>query len=101
MVKDAGDIGGDKGLAFAYANNDGRAEARGDDLVRLGGGENAQRKRAREALDGAADGDFERDGFAGGFGVLLHLFDEVGDDLGVGLCDELWPCAVSSRLRSR
>ena len=28
------------------------------------------------------------DGLAGGFRVLLHLFDQVGDDLGVGLGDE-------------
>ena len=28
-------------------------------------------------------------GVAGGVGVVLHLLDEVGDDLGVGLGDEL------------
>ena len=89
VVKNAGNVGGDEGLALAYADDDRRAEARGDNLVRLGGGENAQGKRAGEALDGAADGDFKRDGLAGGDRVVLHLFDEVGNDLGVGLGDEL------------
>ena len=62
VVQDAGDVGGDERLAFADADDDGRAEAGGDDLVGLGGGEDAERKGSGEALDGAADGDFERDG---------------------------------------
>ena len=62
VVENAGNVGGDEGLAFADADDDRRAEARGDDLVGLGGGENAQREGAGEALDGAADGCFERDG---------------------------------------
>ena len=89
VVQNAGNVGGDEGLALADADDDGRAEARDDDLVRLGGREHAQRKGSGEALDGAADGNFERNRLPGGFGVLLHLFDEVGDDLGVGLGDEL------------
>jgi hypothetical protein len=89
VVEDAGNVGGDEVLAFADADDDGRAEAGGDDLVRLGGGEDAEREGAGEALDGAADGYFERDGLAGGFGVFLDLFDEVGDDFGVGFGDEL------------
>ena len=89
VVEDAGNVGGDEVLAFADADDDGRAGARGDDLVGLGGGEDAEREGAGEALDGAADGIFERDGRAGGFGVVLDLLDEVGDDLGVGFGDEL------------
>ena len=89
VVQDAGNIGGDEVLALAHADDHGRAEAGGDDLVGLGGGEHAQRKGSGEALDGAAHGVFERNRLAGGFGVLLHLLDEVGDDLGVGFGDEL------------
>ena len=88
VVKDAGYVGGDKVLALADADDDWRAEACDDDLVGLGGGENAQGEGAGEALDGAADGVFEQDGLAGGFRVVLHLLDEVSDDFGVGFGDE-------------
>ena len=64
VVEDAGDVGGDEVFAFADADDDGRAGARGDDLVGLGGGEDAESEGAGEALDGAADGVFERDGSA-------------------------------------
>ncbi len=89
VVQNAGHVGGDKGLALAHADDHRRSEARGDDLVRLGGRQHAQRKGPGQPLDGAAHRDFERNRLAGGFGVLLHLFDQVGDDLGVGLGDEL------------
>jgi hypothetical protein len=89
VVENAGNVGGDEGFAFAYADHDGRPESGSDDLVRLGGGENAQRERSSESLDGAANGDFQRDCVASGFRVLLHLFDEVGDDFSVGFGDEL------------
>ncbi len=89
VVEHAGDIGGDERLAFANADDHGRTEARGDDLVGLGGGEHAQGKGAGEPLDRAADGYFERNGSASGFGILLDLLNEMGDDLGVGLGDEV------------
>ncbi len=89
VVEDAGNVGGDEVLAFAYADDDGRAGAGGDDLVGLGGGEDAEREGSGEALDGAADGIFEQDGSARGSGVVLDLLDEVGDDFGVGFGDEL------------
>ena len=89
VVEDAGNVGGDEGLALADADDDGRAEAGDDDLVRLGGGEDAEGEGSGEAFDGAADGDFERDGLAGGFRIVLHLLDQVGDDFGVGFGDEL------------
>ena len=88
MVEDAGDVGGDEVLAFADADNHWRAEAGDDDLVRLKGREHAQREGAGEALDGAADGDFQGDGLTGDVSILLHLFNQVGDDLGVRLGDE-------------
>jgi hypothetical protein len=77
-----------KRLAFADADDDGRAEAGGDDLVRLGGGENAEAKAPVRRLTARRTAT-SRDGLAGGFGVLLDLLDEVGDDLGVGFGDEL------------
>ncbi len=89
VVEDAGNVGGDEVLAFAYADDDGRPGAGGDDFVGLGGGEDAEGEGAGEALDGAADGIFKRDGSAGGCGVVLDLLDEVGDDFGVGFGDEL------------
>ena len=51
VVQNAGHVGGDKALAFAHADNDRRAEPRGNNLVGLGGRQHAQRKRAREPLD--------------------------------------------------
>ena len=56
VVEDAGDVGGDEVFAFADADDDGRAEAGGDDLVGLVRGEDAEGEGAGEALDGAADG---------------------------------------------
>jgi hypothetical protein len=89
VVEDAGNVGGDERLAFAHADDYGRPGAGGDDFVGLGGGKDTKRKGSGEALDGAADGYFKGDGRAGGFGVILDLFDEVGDDFGVGFSDEL------------
>jgi len=83
------DIGGDERLAFADADDHGRPEAGGDDLVRFGGGKNAEGECAGETLYGAADGYFEKDRFTGRIRVELDLLNEVGDDFGVGLGDEL------------
>ena len=59
VVKNAGDVGGNEGLAFADADDDGRAEARGDDFVRFGGRENAEGECASEALYCAPHGFFQ------------------------------------------
>ncbi len=112
VVEDAGDVGGEEELAFADADDGGWAHAGGDELVGLVGGEDADGEGSGDALDGAADGLFEGDGglqfvegedgfgdvgFGGGLdavalgsgGEVELVFDEVGDDLGVGLGDEL------------
>jgi len=65
VVEDAGNVGGDEGLPFADADDDWRAEACDDDLVRLGGREDAEGEGSGEALDSAADGVFEQDWLAG------------------------------------
>ncbi len=75
VVEDAGDVRGDEVLAFANTDDDRGAGARGDDLVGLGRGKDAECKCACEALDGPANGIFEQDGLAGGFGVVLNLFE--------------------------
>ena len=59
VVQDAGNVGGDEVFALAHADDDRRAGARGDDLVGLGGGEDAEGKGARQPLDGAAHGSFQ------------------------------------------
>ena len=41
MVEDAGDVGGEEVLVLAEAEDGGRAEAGGDELVGFGGGEDA------------------------------------------------------------
>ena len=89
VVEDAGDVGGDEIFAFAQADDDGRAGAGGDDLVGLVGGEDADCEGTGEALDGAADGIFERDGRAEAARPRSDLLDEVRDDFGVGFGDEL------------
>ena len=102
VVEDAGDVGGEEEFAVADADDGGRAHAGGDELVGLVGGEDADGEGSGEALDGAADGFFEEVMSAGGrlrrvgCGVLRcaqideleFVFDEVGDDLGVGFGDE-------------
>ena len=89
VVQDAGHVGGDKRLAFAHADDHRRANARGDNLVRLGGRKHAQRKGAGEALHRAAHGLFQRNRLARCFRVFLHLLNQVGNDLRVGLGDKL------------
>ena len=89
VVQHAGHIRSHKGLALAHADDHGRTKAGGHNLVRLGGRQNPQRKGPGQPLDRAADGHFQRNRLAGCFGVLLHLLNEVGDDLGVGFGDEL------------
>ena len=58
VVEDAGDVGGEEVLAVAEAEDGGWAEAGGDELVGLVGGEDADGEGAGEAEDGAADGFF-------------------------------------------
>ena len=73
VVEDSGNVRGDEVFAFAYADDDGRSGARGNDLVGLSGGEDAECEGSGESLDGAADGVFERDGSARRGGIVLDL----------------------------
>jgi hypothetical protein len=88
-MENTGDVGGNEVLAIAYADDDGRAGAGGDDLVGFGGGEDAKSEGAGESLDGAANRVFEEDRSAGGGSFILNLLNEVGDDLCVSFGDKL------------
>ena len=81
--EDRGDVGGDEIFVLSQADHGGRAGARGNNFVRVRGGKNGQGIDAGELPHGLAHGVFERAAF---FHVPL---DEVGDDFGVGLGDEL------------
>ncbi len=89
VMEDAGNVGGDEVFAVAYADDDRRSRARGDDLVGFRGGEDAEREGAGEPLDGAADSIFKKNWSACGGGFVLNLLDEVSDDFGIGFSDEL------------
>ena len=82
MMKQRGNIAGDKIFIFAKAHDRRRTEPRGDDFVGLTRRENGERVNAREALDGLADSIFER--------LILEIFlDEMRDNFGIGFSDEL------------
>ena len=98
VVEDSGDVGGEEELAFADADDGGWTHAGGDELIGVVGGHDADGEGSGEAADGSSYSLFEwqRSGCravgltasAGGC-VGDFLLDEVGDDLGVGLGDEL------------
>ena len=81
MLQDRGNVAGDEEFVFAEADDDGRAEARSDNFLRIARGERHQGVGAAHYRDGFQDGFFQR--FA--FGIF---FDEVRDDFGVRLGDE-------------
>ncbi len=80
--EDGGNIAGDEIFMFAEAHDNGRADARGDDLVRVARRKNRQGVDAAQQLDGLAHGLFER-------GAIRVFLDQVGDDFRVGFGDEL------------
>ena len=70
-----------KNSSVAEADDDRRAVADGDDLLRIVGRDQHQREQAAHQQQRAAHGVLEA--------VVLHLaLDQVRDDLGVGLGDE-------------
>ena len=98
VAEDRRDVRGDEELAVAEADDDRRAVADGDDLLRIVGRDQHQREQAAHQQQRAAHRVLEA--------VVLHLaLDQVRDDLGVGLGDELVPLllqlAASDRGSSR
>ena len=81
--EDRGNVGRDEIFVLSQADHGRRAGARGDDFVRVRGGKNRQGIDARELAHGLSHGVLQRAAF---FHVPL---DEVGDNFGVGLGDEL------------
>ena len=82
VAEDRRDVGGDEELAVAEADDDRRAVADGDDLLGIVGRDQHEREQAAHQQQRAPHGVLEP--------VVLHLaLDEVRDDLGVGLGDEL------------
>ena len=82
VAEDRRDVRRDEELAVAEADHDRRAVADGDDLLRIVGRDQHQREQAAHQQQRPPHGVLEA--------VVLHLaLDEVRDDLGVGLGDEL------------
>ena len=82
VAEDGGDVGRDEELAVAQPDDDRRAVPDGDDLLGIVGRDEDQREVAAHQQQRAAHRVLEP--------VVLHLaLDEVRDDLGVGLGDEL------------
>ena len=77
-----GNVGGDEELAVAEPDDDRRAVSDGDDLLGIVGRDQHEREQAAHQQQRPPHGVLEA--------VVLHLaLDEVRDDLGVGLGDEL------------
>ena len=82
VAEDGRNVGRDEELAVAEPDDDRRAVADRDDLLGIVGRDQHEREQAAHQQQRPADGVLEA--------VVLHLaLDEVRDDLGVGLGDEL------------
>ena len=80
VSQDCRDVRGNKGLSIADADDHRRALAGGDQRGGVMQGEHHQSVEAGHFADGLADGFLQA--------ALVVFFDQVGDDLGVGLRDE-------------
>jgi hypothetical protein len=88
VIKNRGNVGGDKIFVVAEANYKRRTVARGHDLVRLIHGDDGQSKDAGEFLDGLTNRLFQmRMLTVAGFEEVF--FDQVGDDFSIGFGREL------------
>ena len=84
VAQDRRDVGGDEELPVAQTDDDRRAVAHGDDLVRVVGRDQHQREQAAHVQQRPPHRVLES--------VVFHLaLDEVRDDLRVGLGDERVP----------
>ena len=87
VMEDGGNVGGHEIFVVAEADYRRRSVARGNDLVRFVSGDHGQRKNAGELLHRLANRIFQRRPMT--VGRLRILFDQVGNDFGVGLGGEL------------
>ena len=81
VMQERRDVARDEVFALAQADHRRRAVARGYHLVRVVRRDHRHRVDARQAADGREDGVLER-------AAVRIFFDQVGDDLGIGLGDE-------------
>ena len=87
VIQNGRNVGGDEVLVFPQPDDHRRAVAGGHDLVRLVGGNHRQGKDAADLEHRLANGFFQRHLRAVAAGQIL--LDQVRDDLGVGLGQEL------------
>ena len=81
VAENRGHVGGDEVFVVAQADHHRRTRAGGDNLVRIGARQHGQGEYAGQLLHGQTHSGFE---------VAAEIFlHQVGDDLGVGLGDEL------------
>ena len=82
VAEDGRNVRCDEELAVAKAHDDRRAVAHGDDLFRIVGRDQHEREQPAHQQQGSPDSVLEP--------IVLHLaLDQVRDDFGVGLGDEL------------
>src|SRR6185436_3371859 len=83
VVQNGRDVGGHEVLVVAETDHGRRSGTDRYDLIGIAAGDDGQGEHAVDLLDGGADG-----GLQGGILAVVILFDQVGDDFGVGLGDE-------------
>ena len=97
VVEHGGDVGSHEVLVLAQADDRRRARAHGDDLLGVARGEDGQGVYPVQLLDGPAHGFLQRpQAVARRLVRAVVLFDQVGDDFGVGL--GLEPVALAAQL---
>ena len=88
VIKNGGNVGGDKVFVVAQADHQRRTVARGDDFVRLVDGDDRQSKDSAEFFHGPANRLLES-GLVAVASFEKMLFDQMSDDFGIGFGREL------------
>jgi len=78
VVQDGGHVRSNKEFVLAQSDDDGRAGTGGNDLIRVGGSNHADRENARDILQSFPNSIFE-------ITAGKIFFDKMGEDLCVGL----------------
>jgi len=99
-VQDARHIGGHKRLAFAHAD-DHRGPKRAATILSGSAADRTPNANAPVSRLTAGARRLQEEPARESFSVVLHLLNQMGDDLGVGFRDELVAFSMSSRFRSR
>src|SRR6266853_3739329 len=91
VFQQRGNIAGDKIFAFAKTNDGGWAEARGNNLIGIAGGEKNQRVDSAQLLKRFANGFFQRNWSVAELQIFL---DQVRHDFRISFRDEFVPFAL-------